>query len=231
MPQWWASQQEFVEKILRNTRYYQILNETMEKEGKRFDLFEDAETVKLLQPYNGQMFVIFGCVILAFPILFLLMFMRCFSGEEDLMEEAMFDLVEISIFSVFAVVEFYMAAGAEIRAVMESLCARYLERGIKIKGFMRERVYNICNNVDIEAYGFIASGAIFLFLVFLFAVDLIILLKNAERIKSQKYLQMAACLHYGKTFERMTKSIREFTLMDTLGDESRNTAPNFGSEK
>lgn len=50
-------------------------------------------------------FVIFGCVVLAFPILILLMFLRCMSEEEDLMEEAMFDLAEISIFCVFSVIE------------------------------------------------------------------------------------------------------------------------------
>ncbi|VDN44910.1 unnamed protein product [Gongylonema pulchrum] len=111
-PRWWGEQQAFVEQILRHTRYYRLLSNAIQRIHQRFELFSDQETVDLIKPFNGQLlafcvskFVIFGCVILAFPILLLLMFMRCFSEQEDLMEEAMFDLVEISIFSVFAVVQ------------------------------------------------------------------------------------------------------------------------------
>ncbi|KAK6100334.1 putative integral membrane protein [Brugia pahangi] len=137
------------------------------------------------------------------------------SEEEDLMEEAMFDLVEISIFCVFSVIEFYMSSGAEIRAIMDSMCVRYLEHNIRINGFLKEKVYNICTDVKIEAYGFLSSGCIFLFLVFLFAIDLIILLKNAEEVESRKYLQMAACLHYDRPLKCMSKSVLEGVFIES----------------
>uniref|UniRef100_A0A1I8EHU7 Uncharacterized protein n=1 Tax=Wuchereria bancrofti TaxID=6293 RepID=A0A1I8EHU7_WUCBA len=121
--------------------------------------------------------------------------------QEDLMEEAMFDLVEISIFCVFSVIEFYMSSGAEIRAIMDSMC--------------KEKVYNICIDVKIEAYGFLSSGCIFLFLVFLFAIDLIFLLKNAEEVESRKYLQMAACLHYDRPLKCMSKSVLEGVFIES----------------
>ncbi|VDK84277.1 unnamed protein product [Litomosoides sigmodontis] len=209
MPHWWSDHKAFVGNIIESTRYFHALNLSMNQTEERFEIFEDENSIEILKPFNGQIFVIFGCVVLAFPILLLLMFLRCMSKEEDLIEEAMFDLAEISIFCVFSVIEFYMSSGAEIRAVMESMCVRYLERNIRINGYLKEKVYNICTDVKIEAYGFLSSGCIFLFLVFLFAIDLIILLKNAEAVESRKYLQMAACLHYDKTLKCVTESVLE----------------------
>ncbi|VIO90624.1 LOW QUALITY PROTEIN: Uncharacterized protein BM_BM626 [Brugia malayi] len=129
--------------------------------------------------------------------------------QEDLMEEAMFDLVEISIFCVFSVIEFYMSSGAEIRAIMDSIVER------------KEKVYNICIDVKIEAYGFLSSGCIFLFLVFLFAIDLIILLKNAEEVESRKYLQMAACLHYDRPLKCMSKSVLEGVFIESTPNRKK----------
>ncbi|KAM3724711.1 Translation initiation factor [Dirofilaria immitis] len=209
MPHWWSDQKKFVGRIIESTRYFQALNLSMNQTKKHFEIFDDENLIKIIKPFNGQIFVIFGCIVLAFPILLLLMFLRCLSGEEDLTEEAMFDLVEISIFCVFSVIEFYMSSGEEIRSIMDAMCGRYLEHSVIIDGFLKEKVYNICTNVKIEAYGFLSSGFIFLFLVFLFAIDLIILLKNAEEVESRKYLKMAACLHYDKPLEYMSELVLE----------------------
>ncbi|VDM97679.1 unnamed protein product [Thelazia callipaeda] len=135
MPYWWSDHPSFVEKIIKSTRYFHVLNESFSQNGKRLMLFENAEIHKLLQPFYGNLFVIFGCIVLAFPILLLLMFLRCIS-EEDLMEEAMFDVVEISIFCVFSVVEFYMSSGVELRAAMNRLCIEYLDHSIRMNGLL-----------------------------------------------------------------------------------------------
>ncbi|VDK87609.1 unnamed protein product, partial [Onchocerca ochengi] len=208
-PHWWSDQEAFIERIIETTHYFRALNLSINQTEEHFKYFEDENLKKILKPFNGQIFVIFCCIILAIPILLLLMFMRCISKEEDLMEEAMFDLVEISIFCVFTVIEFYSSSGAEIRSVMDAVCDEYLKRYIRMSGFVKEQIYNICINVKIEAYGFLSSGFIFLFLVFVFAVDLVILLKNAEDIESRKYLQMAVCLHYDKSLKCMSDSVLE----------------------
>uniref|UniRef100_A0A915PSX0 Uncharacterized protein n=1 Tax=Setaria digitata TaxID=48799 RepID=A0A915PSX0_9BILA len=191
MPHWWSNQKEFVEGIIGTTRYFQALNSSFNQTGERFEIFMDEKTIEILKPFNGQLFVIFGCVVLAFPILLLLMFLRCMSEEEDLMEEAMFDLVEISIFCVFSVIQFYMSSAAEIRAVMDSMCIRYLERSIRIDGFL----------VDTIIYESLAAGS--------FPFPCYGTCNNAEQVESRKYLQMAACLHYDKPLKYMSKSVME----------------------
>ncbi|MCP9258448.1 hypothetical protein DINM_001487 [Dirofilaria immitis] len=123
MPHWWSDQKKFVGRIIESTRYFQALNLSMNQTKKHFEIFDDENLIKIIKPFNGQIFVIFGCIVLAFPILLLLMFLRCLSGEEDLTEEAMFDL-------------FYMSSGEEIRSIMDAMCGRYLEHSVIIDGFL-----------------------------------------------------------------------------------------------
>uniref|UniRef100_A0A0R3S0I2 Pannexin_like domain-containing protein n=1 Tax=Elaeophora elaphi TaxID=1147741 RepID=A0A0R3S0I2_9BILA len=241
MPHWWSDQKAFVGSIIETTRYFQALNLSMNQTEEHFEIFEDKNTIEILKPFNGQIFVIIGCIVLAFPILLLLMLLRCMSEEEDLMEEAMFDLAEISIFCV----------NVKLCVTDNFICHQeqkfelsWIQRvpGIwnlvlKSTGtWYKEKVYNICTDVKIEAYSFLSSGSIFLFLVFLFAIDLIILLKieimmtdlqinrdltnvhlqNAEEVESRKYLQMAACLHYDKTLKCMTESVLEGVSVESV---------------
>ncbi|VDM13463.1 unnamed protein product [Wuchereria bancrofti] len=54
MPHWWNDQKAFVGRIIETTRYFQALNLSMNQTEQHFEIFEDENTIKILEPFNGQ---------------------------------------------------------------------------------------------------------------------------------------------------------------------------------
>lgn len=56
MLHWWSDQKAFVRSIIETTRYFKTLNLLMNQTDEHFEIFEDENIIKILKPFNGQMY-------------------------------------------------------------------------------------------------------------------------------------------------------------------------------